>query len=127
MAYPSLSERIQSSFIDSMFIIIAMFGFASVLDQFENVPDWIRIILFLAIWFVYEPLCSTLGFTLGNYVKGIRVRSFSDPDKRINFMQAIIRYLLKLTLGWISFFTIHTNDAKRAVHDLAAGSVMIKI
>jgi uncharacterized RDD family membrane protein YckC len=125
--YPSLSERVQSTFIDTMFIIIAMFVFASVLGQFENVPDWIRIILFLAIWVVYEPLCTTLGFTLGNYAKGIRVRSFSDPNEKINFLQAIVRYLLKLSLGWVSFFTVHTNYAKRAVHDLVAGSVMIKI
>ncbi len=103
-----------------------MFVFASILDKYENVPDWIRIVLFIGLWVVYEPLCTTLGATPGNYVKKIRVRQFGAYSKRINFFQALIRYILKLLLGWISFLTINSNKEKRAIHDFAAGSVMIK-
>lgn len=124
--YPSLSERVQSTFIDGIFMIMMMFLFASILERYENAPDWIRIVLFLGLWAVYEPLCTTLGCTLGNFVKGIRVRSVTDTDKRINFFQAFIRYVIKFLLGWISFLTIHSNPRRRAIHDLAAGSVMIK-
>lgn len=124
--YPSLSERIQSTFIDSIFIILMMFAFASVLDHYANTPDWIRIVLFFGLWLIYEPVCTSLGFTIGNYFKGIRVRQHNAPGNRINIFQAIVRYVLKFSLGWISFLTIHTNLEKRAIHDFASGSVVIK-
>jgi hypothetical protein len=125
--YPLLGDRVQSTFIDTILIIILMFVFAAILDKFENVPDWVRMVLFIGVWGVYEPLCTTLGFTVGNYIKNIRVRQVSDSTKRINIFQALIRYALKILLGWISFLTIHSNNERRAIHDFAVGSVMIKI
>ncbi len=125
--YPQLTDRIQSAFIDAILIVILMFVFASILDKFDNVPDWVRIVMFAALFIAYEPLSMTLGFTLGNYLKGIRVRKNSDLTKRINIFQAIIRYPVKMFLGWVSFLTIHTNPKRRAIHDLVSGSVMIKL
>jgi uncharacterized RDD family membrane protein YckC len=125
--YPALSDRVQSILIDSVFIVVLMLLASSVLDRYENVPDWIRIVLFFGLWGVYEPLAISLGGTIGNCFKGIRVRKMADPSKKINFFQAFIRYLIKVALGWISFVSIHSNNEKRAIHDLASGSVMIKI
>ena len=125
--YPLLGDRVQSSFIDVILIIILMFVFASVLDRYENVPDWVRIVLFIGLWAVYEPVCTTLGGTVGNYAKGIRVRRHGGITKRINIFQALLRYILKIGLGWLSFVTIHSNTERRAIHDLAVGSVMIKV
>ncbi len=125
--YPQLTDRVQSTFVDTVLIIIMMFLFATILDRFENIPDWVRIAMFAGIFVVYEPLCMTFGFTLGNFIKGIRVRKISDPTKRINILQAIIRYPVKVLLGWISFLTIHSNSKRRAIHDLVSGSVMIKL
>lgn len=104
-----------------------MFIFSAVLDRYENVPDWIRIVMFAGLFLAYEPLCTSLGCTLGNYIKGIRVRKHSDTTRRINIFQAITRYIIKVLLGWISFLTIHTNPKRRAIHDLACGSIMIKL
>lgn len=125
--YPLLIDRVQSTFIDTILIVILMFITASVLERYENVPTWVRIVSFIGIWGVYEPLCTTLGGTLGNHIKGIRVRHVGKHSKRINFLQALARYILKLALGWISFLTIHSNVQRRAIHDLAVGSVMIKV
>lgn len=125
--YPLLGDRIQSSFIDMILIILMMFVFASILDRYENVPDWVRIILFIGLWAAYEPVCTSLGCTLGNYIKGIRVRQHDSATKRINIFQALIRYVVKIVLGWISFLTIHSNHERRAIHDFMAGSVMIKV
>ena len=125
--YPTLSDRVQSTFIDSILIIILMFVFAAVLERYENAPDWIRIALFFGIWGIYEPLCTSLGFTVGNYLKGIRVRKISDTGRRLNIFQAFIRYVLKISLGWISFLTMHLNPQRRAIHDFASGSVMIRM
>jgi uncharacterized RDD family membrane protein YckC len=124
--YPSLSDRIQSTFIDTISIILMMFIFSSVLENIQNVSDWIRIFLFIALWILYDPLCTSLGCTIGNYVKGIRVRQREDHSMRINFFQALIRYILKIFLGWLSFLTVYSNVERRALHDIVVGSVVVK-
>lgn len=124
--YPTLSDRVQSTFIDSLFILSMMFVLSTVLERYDNPPNWIRIALFFGIWFVYEPVCTSLGFTIGNYLKNIRVKRMANTNKKINIIQAIFRYVLKFSLGWISFLTMHFNPQRRAIHDLAAGSVMIR-
>ena len=123
--YLTLSDRVQSTFIDTILIITLMFMFSSVLERYEAAPDWIRIALFIGIWAVYEPVCTAAGCTLGNFIKKIRVRKINNPKQRINILQAFIRYIFKAALGWISFLTIHGNNERRALHDFAAGSVMI--
>jgi len=125
--YPELRDRIQSTFIDLILIVILMWVFATILERFQNTPEWVRILLFVGLFLIYEPLGTTLGCTLGNYLKGIRVRKDTDSTKRINFLQAIIRYPIKVALGWISFLTINSNSKRRAIHDLLSGSVMIKL
>jgi uncharacterized RDD family membrane protein YckC len=125
--YPQLTDRIQSTFIDTILIVALMFVFSNVLDKFENVPDWVRIVIFAGLFVAYEPMCMSFGSTLGNYLKGIRVRKYSDTTKRINIFQASIRYPVKVVLGWVSFLTINSNPKRRAIHDLISGSVMIKL
>ena len=125
--YPSLVERLQSTFIDTIIIIILMVCFSNVLDGFNNVPEWVRILLFAFLFVIYEPLFMTFGCTIGNYIKGIRVRKHEDIHQKINIGQSIIRYPIKFALGWISFLTINSNQRRRAIHDLASGSVMIKL
>jgi len=125
--YPQLLDRVQSTFIDGALILVLMFAFASVLEKFDDVPDWVRVVLFAALFIAYEPLCMTLGSTLGNYLKGIRVRRSSDTTKRISLFQAIVRYPTKVLLGWVSFLTINSNSKRRAIHDLLSGTVMIKL
>lgn len=124
--YPELKDRIQSIFIDTIFIVLLVFIASNILEKFPNVPDWVRMFLFVLLFIAYEPLLICIGCTVGNYVKGIRVRKEDDENKRINFLQSIIRYAFKLLLGWISFLTIHSNTKKRAIHDFVSGSVMIK-
>lgn len=125
--YPELSVRIQSTFIDTLFIVVLMFLFSSILDRIQDPPEWLHIAMFVSIWVLYEPLCTTLGCTIGNYLKGIRVRRAGDHYRKINFFQALVRYATKLLLGWLSFLTIHQNLQRRAIHDMVSGSVMLKI
>lgn len=124
--YPSLIERFQSNIIDALFIIIMMYVFSIVLGNFDNVPDWVRIVLFFFIWVIYDPLSTYLGATLGNLFIGLRVRKFTNHDEKLPFPNALFRYICKITLGSISFLTMHSNKEKRAIHDFAAGSVVIK-
>lgn len=124
--YPSLVDRIQSIFIDAVLLLIAVTFLSLLLDQFSYVPDWLRIFLFIVVFIVYEPLCLTFACTLGNYIKRIRVRQYTNPGQRLHFYQAFIRYVVKLSLGWLSFLTVYSNEARRAIHDMASGSVMVR-
>jgi uncharacterized RDD family membrane protein YckC len=124
--YPDLKDRIQSAFIDLTLLIVLMIVFASIIDKYENVPDWVRMAI-VGFFIVYEPLFMSFGCTLGNFIKGIRVRKHSDSTKKINILQAIIRFPIKFMLGWLSYITIGSSPKRRAIHDLAAGSVMIKL
>jgi uncharacterized RDD family membrane protein YckC len=124
--YALLIDRVQSMFIDLVFIIVMMFVITAVLDRFGDPPDWVRIVLFFGLWAIYEPLCTMLGCTLGQYIKKLRVRDFQHPSRRINIFRAFIRYILKTLLGWFSFLTIHASKERRAIHDHVSGSVMLK-
>ncbi|MEO8240292.1 MAG: RDD family protein [Flavobacterium sp.] len=124
--YPFMLERIQSILIDSVLIVACMIIFSDILSGFKNVPDWFRAILLISL-FLYEPIATTFGGTIGNNVKGIRVRKDSDDTKQINILQALIRYFFKLLFGWLSFITIFFNSKKRAIHDILSGTVMIKV
>ncbi len=122
--YPSLLKRFQSASIDGILLLFLMLGFYQLCDALA-VPIWLRVV-FMAFLLLYEPLCMTFGCTLGNYVVGIRVRRDGDYGRRIHFGQAVLRYLFKLLLGWLSFLTVHANLRKRAMHDMMTGTVMIR-
>ena len=124
--YPFMLERIQSMLIDSVLIMAFMIIFSDILSNFNDVPNWLRAVLLISL-FLYEPIATTFGGTIGNNIKGIRVRKNEDESRSINFFQAIIRYFFKLLFGWLSFITIFSNDKKRAIHDIFSGTVMIKV
>jgi hypothetical protein len=56
-----------------------------------------------------------------------RVKDHEDRERRIGIFPSFIRYILKTLLGWISFLTISSNSEKRAIHDIASGSVMVRV
>lgn len=124
--YPSLLRRIQSSVIDFLLILALMVAITQIAEQFEDFPVTLKIICFVLI-LLYEPICITVGCTLGNWITKIRVKQYEDENRKINFLQALIRYVIKVMLGWLSFITIHFNAEKRAIHDIVIGSVMIKV
>lgn len=123
--YPLLGDRVQSTFIDLLVMVGLTFFLSTVLDRYENAPDWLRVIFFAGVWVFYDPVLTAYACTPGNLIKGIRVRRVNNTQLRIGLGSALIRYAIKLVLGWISFLTINSNKERRALHDFAAGSVMV--
>jgi uncharacterized RDD family membrane protein YckC len=121
--FPPLIKRFQSLIIDQVFIIICIFIIGQFLSDTED-NGALRGLLFFGLFFFYEPVSIAFGCSLGNYLTGIRVRKFGAEEERINILYSYLRFIVKLLLGIISFFTVTTNKQKRAIHDLAAGSVM---
>jgi uncharacterized RDD family membrane protein YckC len=127
---PSLLARYQSSFIDLLVLLTALVILSMTIDALGDVPDWVRASLVGAM-LLYEPVLTAYGCTVGQKLMRIRVRDVNSmygtgPEKPLNLPMAIWRFFMKSMMGWLSFITIHSNADRRAIHDFAAGSVMIR-
>ena len=122
--YPSILRRYFATFIDGM-LVIAVLIVSSYIFQFESeIITKTRVIIILFMFFVYEPLCTSMFCTLGQKVMGIRVRK-RFTHERISILSAYLRIVIKIFLGIISFFTLPLSKEKRGIHDFAVGSVVI--
>ncbi len=55
---------------------------------------------------------------------GVRVRRFPSLE-RISLLMAYGRIIVKALLGILSFFTLPFSKNRRAIHDMAARSIVI--
>lgn len=123
--YAQLSTRIKAAFVDTVVLIILMYSATEILNLFDVVPNYIRIIIFTFLFLLYEPiLVSIYGATIGHFFNDIVVKNEKDETKNLIFPKAILRYILKFLLGWLSFLTLSGNEKKQAIHDLAANSIV---
>lgn len=124
--YPGIFDRVKAVFVDSVVLIIFMIIITDIFSFFDTVSDTIRIIFFVFIFILYDPiLISFFGGTLGHKVIGLRVKREKNEEKNILFPIAIIRFVVKSLLGWISLITISGSKKRRAIHDTISGSVVI--
>jgi uncharacterized RDD family membrane protein YckC len=124
--YPPLIKRFQSLITDQVFLIICMVIISQLMDNTdEESTGAFRGIMLFGLFAVYEPFCMSFGCTLGNRISGIRVRKFKEQDKRIGLFNSYLRFITKMMLGIISFFTVGSNPWKRAIHDKVSGSIML--
>lgn len=127
-SYPGVSRRIKALFTDTVMMVLFMLLFTALFSQFEKVPDEARIMAIVFIFLLYDPLFTTFtGATLGHRLFGLRVRSAGDYTKNVIFPLALIRFLVKAALGWISLLTVHNNPQRKAIHDMLVGSVVVEV
>jgi uncharacterized RDD family membrane protein YckC len=124
IAYPNILRRYFSTFIDGLFILGMLVLWSYILDSENSTATNIRIGIILFMFFVYEPIFTSYFCTLGQKITGIRIRKMSTGN-RISLIQAYLRAIVKIFLGIISFFTIPFTKNKRAIHDFAAGSLVV--
>jgi len=123
--YPGVFLRVKAATIDSIVMIMFMVVATDLFSRFENVPDYARMIAFAFIFILYDPLMVSLfGSTIGHRMSNLKVQRL-DNGKKINLGLAIIRFLIKATLGWISFFTVSTNKHRQAIHDSIINSIVV--
>lgn len=123
--YPTILRRYVSSLIDGLVLIAGATLVAFTLQGDGPVVTGVRLTLIFGLLLLYEPLLTSRSATVGQRMTGIRVRRADDPTARIGIPQAYLRLLVKLPLGFISFFSMGFNKQHRALHDFAAGSVMV--
>jgi len=127
MKYGTLINRVKAAIVDFMVLMGLILAVSTILSKFENVPDFVRVILFILIFILYDPIfTSTIGATIGHLILGLRIRRSNDEDRKIIFPIAIVRFIIKVVLGWISLLTISILKKKKAIHDLVAGSVVLQ-
>lgn len=121
-------KRVKAVFVDTIFIMMIIYTASFLFAQFEGVNETIRGIVFISIFVLYEPLLvSFFGSSLGHMFCDLRVQKDDDAGKNISIPVAIIRFLLKTALGWISLLSISGDSKKRAIHDFAAKSVVVYV
>lgn len=126
--YPGVFDRVKAMVTDSIVIVVFMFVASYVFSLFENVPDYARIIVFVFIFVLYDPIFTSIfGGTIGHMLIGIRVKKESNEHKNILFPLAILRFVVKAFLGIISLFTVFGNEKRKAIHDYLVGSVVIYV
>jgi len=124
VVYPAISRRYLSTLIDGLLILSAFMLSVYIFPGQDESSRMFRIILISLMFFIYEPVLTSRLCTLGQLITGIRVREVEDLDK-ISVISAYKRIIVKIPLGLISFFSIPFTKGKRAIHDFAAGSIVI--
>jgi len=123
--YARLSTRVKAAFIDGIVLILLMYSATEILNLFDSVPNYVRMSIFIFVFFLYDPiLISFFGATVGHFFNDIVVKSESNEKKNIIFPLALIRFILKILLGWISLLTVNGNEKGQAIHDFAAKSIV---
>ena len=124
--YPGLPARIKALMADFVVLLILMTCVTYLFSNLQSVLDNGRIIAFIFIFFLYDPiLTSVFGGTIGHHLIGLRVKREDESGKNILLHMAILRFIMKSLLGWISLLTVTGNDKKRAIHDFLAQSVVV--
>jgi uncharacterized RDD family membrane protein YckC len=126
--FPSLLKRSQALLIDALIIILVFFIASYLIEIIGGAPGWLRGAVLVFMLFLYEPvMVSALGGSIGHRAMRLRVKRIKNPEKNIIIFLAVIRFIIKALLGWLSFVTVTKNKRMRAIHDIASGSIVICI
>ena len=92
-------------------------------------PPVVQVFLMLCAAWLYFALqeCSRRGGTVGKRLFRIKVARLDGA--RVSFLRATLRFLAKLFLSWVLFIgylLALITPRRRALHDLIAGTVVLK-
>lgn len=123
--YPRLIKRVRAFLIDAVlvpFVALAALVIGVSLGV-ESLPA--KLALFFAPILILEPaLVAWTGGTVGHHLNRIKIVK-KRGGGHINIFAATVRFVIKALLGWFSLISILTTRKHQAVHDLAAGSVVV--
>jgi uncharacterized RDD family membrane protein YckC len=134
VAYGGFWIRVLAYIIDGILLTIVYGIVARLLgiDIFES--DWdhydpLANVISLVIGWLYFALLesSERGATVGKMVMGLRV--VTSDGRRLSFMNATGRYFAKILSAiilFIGFIMVAFTDKKRGLHDIIAGTLVIK-
>jgi uncharacterized RDD family membrane protein YckC len=120
--YPNLLRRYAASLIDGALVFGAFLFYMR--DPLRSAQSQDAIYWPLLLFLLYEPLLTRYACTLGQLAMGIRVRSEPGGD-RVPVWRLFVRLLVKFLLGILSFIFMPGHAKKRAIHDIATGTIVV--
>jgi uncharacterized RDD family membrane protein YckC len=120
--YPNLLRRYVASLIDGGLVFGAFLFYMRDPLRYAQSQDAIYWPLLLLL--LYEPLLTRYACTIGQLLTGIRVRS-EPGGERVPVWRLFVRLLVKFLLGILSFIFMPAHSKKRAIHDIAAGTIVV--
>jgi len=121
---PTVAQRIRAVVYDSFILIVLMAVSTFIFDQSEDI-DTIRIATFVFIFLLHDPITTSfLGGTAGHHLCGIRVARIKNQHKKINIVVALIRFIIKWLLCWVSLLTVQSSKNRQAIHDHVVNSIV---
>ena len=124
ISYPRLIRRVQALLIDSLFLPICVLSTIVAVSHFGITGAYAALSSGLVIFLLYPVLVSSTGGTIGHHLRGLRV-IHPKSQKNLNVFSATLRFVLKVSLGWLSLITYFTTKRYQAIHDLASNSVVV--
>lgn len=120
--YPSLLRRYLSTFIDTVVIFLLLFAFSRspLYDRNSTEPVLWPLWLFV----IFEPLLTSFACTPGQFAMRFRVRRAYDL-RRPWLHTTFLRWFVKAALGIISVLYLPAQKQRRALHDLASGTIVL--
>ncbi|MFA0963718.1 RDD family protein [Roseivirga sp. BDSF3-8] len=125
LRYPCLITRTIASFVDLLIAGIAGLALWE-LNRLLAIPPVVNYVSVVFI-IMYQPVCTSLGATLGQYLMNIRIRQVNNMHKTINMLRSVFRFFLKLVLSLASMVPLQTREDNRSLHDIASGSIVINV
>lgn len=120
-----LFKRIKAAVVDVALMVLVIFLLDAVFANVSMSSNTPKAIALFLLFFAYDPMTTAFsGGTVGHHVMGITVKREGDEEQNISFPSAIIRFLIKYLLGWISLLTIAFSSRSKAIHDMAVSSVV---
>lgn len=124
--YPYLSIRVKAIIIDSIIMVLFILLATYLFSLFKDVPDYVRLGVFVFIFLLYEPIfVSSFGYSIGHLFMGLKVKREKNQLKNLLLPVAILRFIIKSCLGWISLITVTSNEKRKAIHDMLTGSIVL--
>lgn len=117
--YATFTARARALVMDAVIISVAAVALLFISTLMENVPGSgaLSVIGLFALLVLYEPIMvARFGATIGHQRANLRVvsdRTGGPP----NFLVALVRFILKAILGFVSFATMLFTQRHQAFHD----------
>lgn len=126
--YPSVLQRVQALLLDVWAVLgVQLYVSSAFFPEFEGRYVLLKIMVFFAVFFLYEPLMNMSGGTIGYRTLGLMIRKSTNPGERISARAAFKRTFIKILLGWVSFLSISLDPFRRALHDKLAGTLVLSV
>lgn len=126
--YASLSRRLRAALIDTAILALLFFPTWIIIDVTEATNIALKVVLYLIpsipMLVVDLGFVAVTGGTIGHHLLKIRVTK-KDGTGNINLIAASVRFVVKMLLGWTAFIFILNSNRHQALHDMAAGSIVV--